>query len=160
MGMAGSMAAMMAPSAVPFFIAYARDTRRPPAIAIVVLTYVAVWALIGMTADLLMKQTMMAPSWEIAAAVAGVAVLYSLTSWARWARSRCRHMCANQARDGAMSEAARYTAYCIACSAGIMATLIVIGMTNALVVVIGAATMFLYKVIGWSDLAGFYHRIR
>ena len=35
--MAVSMAAMMVPTAAPFFLAYGRDTRRPVAIATVVL---------------------------------------------------------------------------------------------------------------------------
>lgn len=151
--MAVAMAAMMAPSAAPFVIAYGRDTRRPAAIAVVVLIYVAAWALIGLAVGLLMNRAMIAPSWQTVAAAAAVAALYSFTPWARWAKSRCQHMCANQARDGAVREAARYTTCCIACSAGIMAALTLIGMTSAPVLVIGAATMILYKLSGWSDIA-------
>ncbi|HET9411073.1 MAG TPA: DUF2182 domain-containing protein [Candidatus Dormibacteraeota bacterium] len=160
MSMAVSMAAMMAPSAAPFFIAYRRDTGRSAAIAVVVLVYVAAWATIGVAADALMNRVMIVPSWQIITAAAALAVLYTVTPWARRARSRCRQMCAHQARDGALSEAARYTASCVACNAGIMAALIVIGMTNALVVVIGAATMFVYKVGGWRDLRPVMSRIR
>ena len=62
------MAAMMAASAVPFFFAYGRDSRRPVATAAVVLIYVAVWALIGFTLDYMMGMMMMPSSLLIAAA--------------------------------------------------------------------------------------------
>ena len=46
-------------------------------------------------------------------------------------------------------DGARYTAYCIACSAGMMPLLVVVGMSNALVVVAGAAAMLVYKLTPW-----------
>ena len=56
--MAFSMAPMMAASAVPFFFAYGRDSRRPVATATVVLMYVTIWALIGFTLDYTMGMVM------------------------------------------------------------------------------------------------------
>jgi predicted metal-binding membrane protein len=148
MAMALSMAAMMAPSAAPFFVAYGRDSRRPAALAAVVLIYVAAWAAIGFGVGMLMDRTMMPMlSWPTAIAAVGVAVLYALTPWARWARTRCRQMCGHAPRGGALSEAAVYTACCIVCSAGLMAGLVVIGMSNLLVLSGAAAVMLLYKLI-------------
>jgi hypothetical protein len=86
-------------------------------------------------------------SLPIAFSAAVVAVLYALTPWARWARTRCRRMCGYAPRGGAPSEAAMYTACCIVCSAGLMAGLVVIGMSNLLVLSGAAAVMLLYKFI-------------
>jgi hypothetical protein len=148
MAMAVSMAAMMAPSAAPFFVAYGRDSRRPVAIAAVVLIYVAAWAAIGFGLDYAMGQLMMPSlSWEIAAAAIGVAVVYAVTPWSRWARARCRAMCGREPRGNPLVDAARYTACCAVCSAGIMAALVVIGMTNVLVLIAAAGAMVVYKLI-------------
>ena len=151
--MAFSMTAMMAPSAVPFFIAYGRDSRRPLAAASVVLIYVAVWALIGFTLDYLMGMVMMSPSPLFVVAAVMTAVVYAATPWGRWARDRCREMARRQPRGhrfrDAMNDAASYTGCCIVCSAGIMPALVVAGMTNALVIVTGAAVMLTYKIAPW-----------
>ncbi|TMD13419.1 MAG: hypothetical protein E6I96_11510 [Chloroflexi bacterium] len=123
MVIAVSMAAMMAASAVPFFFAYGRDSRRPVATAAVVLIYVAVWALIGFTLDYMMGMMMMPSSLLIAAAAVAMAVVYALTPWG--------------------------TASCIACSAGIMLALAVVGMSNPFVIVAAAAVTLLYKITPW-----------
>jgi predicted metal-binding membrane protein len=148
-----SMAAMMAASAVPFFFAYGRDSRRPLATAGVVLIYVAVWALIGLALDYVMGTVMMPSSLLITAAAVVVAVVYALTPWGRWARDRCREMAQREPRGprfrDALADGASYTACCIVCSAGIMLALVVAGMTNLLVIVTGAAVMLLYKIAPW-----------
>jgi predicted metal-binding membrane protein len=151
--MAFSMAAMMAASAVPFFFAYGRDSRRPVATAAVVLIYAAVWVLIGFVLDHLMGMVMMPSSLLIAAAAVAVAVVYALTPWGRWARDRCRAMAQRESRGprfrDALADSASYTACCIVCSAGIMLALVVVGMSNPLVIVAGAAVMLLYKITPW-----------
>ena len=151
--MAFSMAAMMTASAVPFFFAYGRDSRRPVATAMVVLMYAAIWAVIGFTLDYLMGMVMMPPSFSIAAGAVAMAVVYALTPWARWARNRCRGMAQRAPRKSrfrdALAEGAGYTGCCIACSAGMMPVLVVLGMSNALVVVAGATAMLLYKITSW-----------
>ncbi len=151
--MAFSMAAMMAASAVPFFFAYGRDSRRPMATAAVVLIYVAVWALIGFVLEFVMGMVMMPSSLLIAAAAVAVAVVYALTPWGRWARDRCREMAQREPRaprfQDALADGASYTACCIVCSAGIMLALVVVGMSNPLVIVAGAAVMLLYKITPW-----------
>jgi predicted metal-binding membrane protein len=151
--MALSMAAMMAASAVPFFFAYARDSRRPVAIAGAVLIYVAVWALIGFALDHLMGMVMMPSSPLTAAAAVAVAAAYALTPWGRWARDRCREMAQRKPRatrfPGALADGASYAMCCIVCSAGIMLAIVVVGMSNPLVIVAGAAVMLLYKITPW-----------
>lgn len=151
--MAFSMAAMMAASAAPFFVAYGRDSRRPVATVAVVLIYVAVWALIGFSLDYVMRMVMMPSSILVAAAAVAVAVVYALTPWGRWARDRCREMAHRARRDprlqDALADAASYTACCIVCSAGIMVALVVVGMSNPVVIIAGAAVMLLYKITPW-----------
>ena len=151
--MAFSMAAMMAPSAVPFFFAYGRDSRRPVATAAVVLIYVAVWALIGFALDYVMGMVTVPSSLLIAAAAFAVAVVYALTPWGRWARDRCREMAQREQRGprfrDALADGASYTVCCIVCSAGIMVALVVVGMSNPLVIVVGAAVILLYKITPW-----------
>ena len=151
--MAFSMAAMMAASAVPFFFAYGRDSRRPAATAAVVLIYVAVWALIGFALDRAMALVMIPSAPLIAIAAIGVAVVYALTPWGRWARDRCRAMAQREPRGhrfrDAIADGASYTGCCIVCSAGIMLALVVAGMTNPLVIVAGASVMLLYKIAPW-----------
>ena len=145
MAMALAMTAMMAPSAAPFFIAYGRDARRPAAVVIAVLVYGAVWAAIGLGVDALMNQVMMPAGWPVIAAALAVAAIYSLSPWSRWARARCRQMCWHAPRGTALTEGAMYAACCVVCSAGIMTVLVVLGMSNWLVIALGAAAMFAYK---------------
>lgn len=151
--MAFTMAAMMAASAVPFFIAYGRDSRRSVATATVVLIYVAVWALIGFALDYFTGMVMMPSSLLIAAAAVAVAVVYALTPWGRWARDRCREMAQREPRgpryQDALADGASYTVCCMVCNAGIMLTLVVVGMSNPVVIVAGAAVMLLYKITPW-----------
>jgi len=148
--MAMSMAAMMAASAVPFFFAYGRDSRRPLATAGVVVVYVGVWALIGIALDYAIAIVMIPSSLLIALAAVGLAVVYALTPWARWARDRCREMAQREPRGhrfrDAMADGASYTLCCIVCSAGIMLALVVAGMSNPLVIVAGAVAILLYKI--------------
>src|SRR5438094_6971793 len=151
--MAFAMAAMMTTSAVPFFFAYGRDSRRPVATAMVVLMYAATWALIGFTLDYMMGMVMMPSSFLIAAGAVAIAVVYALTPWGRWARDRCRGMVQREPRKSrfrdTLVDGARYTAYCIACSAGMMPLVVVGGMSNALVVVPGAAALLVYQLTPW-----------
>src|SRR5438309_6769049 len=145
--MAFSMAAMMTASAVPFFFAYGRDSRRPAATAMVVLVYAATWALIGFALDYVMGMVTMPSSFLIAAGAVAMAVVYALTPWGRWARDRCRGMAQREPRRPrfrhAVVDGASYTASCIACSAGIMLALAVVGMSNPFVIVAAAAVTLL-----------------
>ncbi len=153
MAMALSMAAMMAPSAAPFFFAYGRDTRRPLAVAVPVLIYVAVWAAIGLAVDAVMNQVMLPSSLVLDAAAVAFAILYTFSPWSRRAHARCVEMCGRVARHSAVADGAMYAACCVVCSAGIMLALIVIGMSSWLVIAAGAAVMLAYKISGWRELA-------
>ncbi len=152
-GMAVSMAAMMVPTAAPFFLAYGRDTRRPVATATVVLIYVAVWAAIGFALDYLMSQVMMPSSLLVVGIAVAIGLVYAVTPWGRWAREQCRQMSMREPRGprfrDAVAEGAGYAACCVVCSAGVMLVVIVLGMSNPLVIVAGAAVMLAYKVIPW-----------
>src|SRR5438270_11667300 len=109
-----AIAAMMAGSAGPFFVAYGRDSRRPVATGMVVLMYVAIWALMGLTLDYVMGMVMMPSSFPIAAGAVAIAVVYALTPWGRWARDRCREMAQREPRTSrfgaALADGARSTA--------------------------------------------------
>ena len=87
------MAAMMVPTAVPFFFAYGRDTRRPAAVVITLLIYVAVWAAVGAIADFAMGQVMMPSSVIVTAAAVGFAGAWTLSPWSGRARALCYEMC-------------------------------------------------------------------
>ncbi len=157
MGMAASMAAMMVPTAAPFFLAYGRDSRRPMAIAAVVLIYVAVWAAIGLALDHLLSQVMMPSSLVVVGVAAAIALVYAVTPWARWGREHCRQMSIDNPRGprfrDALTEGVSYAACCVVCSAGPMLVVIVFGMSNLLVIVAGAAVLLAYKLISWSPPA-------
>jgi hypothetical protein len=149
--MAVSMAAMMAPTAAPFFFAYGRDTRRPAAVAIAVAIYLGVWAVVGALAGVLMGAVMMPSSPVIAVAAIGLAVAYSLTPWSRRARTRCAEMSRRAPRGPRLGDALldgwTYASCCLVCTAGVMAAIVVLGMSNLVVVVAAAAAIALYKLI-------------
>jgi len=155
--MSVSMAAMMVPTAAPFFSAYARDARRPAGVALLVLIYVGVWALIGVAVDRAMSQVMLPSSWLIAAVAMALAVAYTVTPWSRWARARCREMCSRGSRAGGLAEAIgeglRYSACCVVCTAGVLFAVIVLGMSNLVVVVVAAALMLALKLTSWPARA-------
>ena len=149
--MAVAMAAMMLPTAAPFFFAYWGVARRPGAIATVVLIYVAVWAVIGAAVEYLMGQVMLPSSFLVTAVAVGAALAYALTPWGRWAREECRRMSSRAPRGtrfrSAAAEGAAYAACCVVCSAGLMLVVIVLGMANPLVLVAGATAMLAYKLV-------------
>ena len=156
MVMAASMAAMMAPTAAPFFFAYGRDTRRPAAVLITLLIYVAVWAAIGAIADFAMAQVMMPSSLIVAAAAVAFAVAWTISPWSRRARAVCREMCMRAPRAsslrGALLDGSAYTACCLLCSAGVMVALVVLGMSNLWLIVAAAAALLVYKLSDWGPI--------
>jgi predicted metal-binding membrane protein len=157
MAMAVSMTAMMVPTAAPFFFVYGRDSRRPAGVVLLVLVYVAVWAVIGVGVDRAMSQVMLPSSWLIAAVAIALAVSYTVTPWSRWARARCREMCSRGSRAGGLAQAVgeglRYSAYCVVCTAGVMFAVIALGMSNLFIIVVAAALMLALKVTSWPARA-------
>ena len=135
-----SMAGMMLPTAVPFFV----SLRRPGRIAVAGGIYLAVWALVG-AASFLAMAGLMLPSYATIAAVA-IAALYLLSPWARAARARCKELCLRPATDP-LQAGLSYTGNCMLASAGVMAAVMVLGMSDVAVLAAGAVTLLVYKLI-------------
>jgi predicted metal-binding membrane protein len=156
MVMAASMAAMMVPTAAPFFFVYGRDTRRPGAVVITIVIYVAVWAAIGAIAGIAMGQVMMPTSVIVAAGAVAFAAAWTLSPWSRRARARCREMCMRAPRGAGLRAAfldgSAYAASCLVCSAGVMIALVVLGMSNLWLIVVAAAALLVYKLMDWGPL--------
>ncbi len=142
--MAASMAAMMLPTAAPFFLAYGSKARRAGPTAIVVAIYAAVWAGIGVAAYLVMSQVMLPSGLWVAAGAALFAALYALAPWSRRGRAQCREMCREAAGDP-ISSGLTYAANCIACSAGVMVAVVILGMSNLALMAAAAAVLLLLK---------------
>jgi len=142
--MAASMAAVMLPTAAPFFVAYGRSSRRAGPIAIVVAIYVAVWAAIGVGSYLVMSQVMLPPGlWGAAGAVL-FAALYALMPWSRRGRAQCREMCREPAGDP-LRGGLTYAAHCVASSGGVMVAVVILGMSNLALMAAAAAVVLLLK---------------
>src|SRR5262249_58227201 len=79
-------------------------------------------------------------------AVVGVRVagLYLVTPWARRGRARCQESCRVPAGD-AVRGGLTYTGNCILCSAGVMAALVVIGMSSLPAIFGAAGLLVVYK---------------
>jgi predicted metal-binding membrane protein len=115
-----------------------------------------VWGSIGVLAGLVMGQVMMPSSWSVGAAAIAIAVLYTVSPWSRRARARCREMSMRGPRGSslrdALVEGATYARCCLTCSAGIMVALVLLGMSNVLLIVGGAALLLAYKLTDWRGL--------
>jgi predicted metal-binding membrane protein len=142
--MAASMAAMMLPTAAPFFVAYGRSSRRAGPTAIVVATYVAVWATIGVASYLVMARVMLPSGLWVAAAAVLFAALYALAPWTRRGRAKCREMC-HEPAGHPVRGGLTYAASCVACSAGVMVAVVILGMSNLALMAAAAAVVLLLK---------------
>ncbi len=142
--MAASMAAMMLPTAAPFFVAYGRSSRRAGPTATVVATYVAVWATIGVAAYVVMSQVMLPSGLWVAAVAVLFAALYARAPWTRRGRAKCREMCREPAGDP-MRGGLTYAANCVACSAGVMVAVVILGMSDLALMAAAAAVVLLLK---------------
>jgi predicted metal-binding membrane protein len=142
------MAAMMLPSALP---AIARG-RRAAASSIFALSYVAVWAVVGIVAFAAFRAIHAADlgflAWDRAGAwIAGATVVaagvYELTPLKRASLARCRadRSVANPAVAGL-----RYGANCVGCSAGLMVVLFALGVMSITWMIVVAAVVFVEKV--------------
>ena len=150
-------AAMMLPSAVPFLAAYARRARVwPVATAVVIAVYLAVWTVFGLGVYFVsMLVTLpLAPHVALGLAVA-FAGLWAFTPVMRAGRARCIAMCRElgpHSLPAAPLSGATYGLCCVACSAGVMVALVVLGMSNVVFLVAGAAVVFLYKLAHpWTE---------
>ncbi len=145
-------AAMMAPSALPFVVAFARRARAwPLPSAVLVAAYLAVWTVFGFGAYI---ASMAFPVlWPAGIAIAFVG-LYAFTPLMRAGQARCISMC--RRRDpiegrgvrAAAGEGLTYGVSCVACSGAVMFALVVLGMSSIVLMGAGSALILLYKVGG------------
>jgi len=158
------MAAVMLPSAIPLFYRFARQAEgrrsRPVAVAMLALVYLAVWLAFGIACYLAYNALGM--PWRNQAVVGGVALglaaLYALTPIKRIGQDRCREVCAlhgplpfNLVRAGAVA-GWRYGLSCIACSAGLMVAMVLMGTSSLAWTAVLAALVLVYKFappLGW-----------
>jgi len=152
-------AAMMTPSTLPFVVSFVRRSpRRPLATVVLVAAYLLVWSGFGIAVYF---ASMTIPISIPAATAAALAIafvgLYALTPVMRLGRRRCVEMCRRTERiDGlgvraAIVEGVTYGVGCVACSAGVMLAVVVLGMSNLVWIAAGAAMVFLYKLAGrWT----------
>ncbi len=152
----GMTALMMAPSALPFVVSFARRSQRwqlPTAVLVAV--YLAVWTVFGLgvyyASMAVSLRWPMAVTTAVAIAFVG---LYAFTPWMRIGQSRCIAICRRRepldpgAVRAAVREGATYGLSCVACSGAVMLALVVLGMTNVLWMLAGSAVILLYKVAG------------
>ena len=151
------MAAMMLPSTVPFVVAFVRglDVSRawPVAAAALLAVYLLVWAWFGVglfaISNAVGVQLPRDPAAGLAIAFAG---LYALTPLKRAGQARCLEMCrprtipSGGAVRAAVVSGGTYGLSCVACSAGVMVALFVVGMSDMRVMVLAAALVFLFKL--------------
>jgi len=145
-------AAMMAPSALPFVIAFARRVPGwPLPTAVLVAAYLAVWTAAGVGAHLV---SMAFPVlWPAGIAIAFVGI-YAFTPLMRAGQARCIAMC--RRRDpvegrgvrAAVGEGLTYGVSCVACSGGVMLALVLLGMSSVVLMAAGSALILLYKIAG------------
>lgn len=152
-------AAMMTPSSLPFVVSFARRLPGwPLATTVLVSAYLLVWTGFGIAVYF---ASMTIPISIPAATAAALAVafvgLYALTPVMRLGRRRCVEMCRRTDRiDGlglraAIVEGGTYGVSCVACSAGVMLAVVVLGMSNLVWIAAGAAMVVLYKLAGgWT----------
>jgi predicted metal-binding membrane protein len=136
------MTAMMLPSAIPVVLEFARmaEGRRRWQLAtgLLALTYLGVWLAFGVVAYALYTAAGM--PWpdqpRVAALALALAGVYALSPLKRASQSRCRELCAlhgplpfNLMRSAVVA-GARYGLSCMGCSAALMVTMVLIGMSS------------------------------
>lgn len=152
----GMTAAMMAPSILPFLMSFVgRVRRRPLPVAVLAITYLAIWAAFGVAVYVASGMIDLMLPTAVAAGIAIALVgLYALTPFMRLGQAQCIAMCrrsepiAGQTLRAAVKEGATYAAGCVACSAGVMLALVLLGMSNVLWMAAGAGLILLYKIAG------------
>jgi predicted metal-binding membrane protein len=111
------MAAMMLPGAVPAVLRHARASGRVRAVPLFVVSYLAVWALVGVAVYALYR-----PHGYLAAgAVASAAGVYELTPLKQQFRRRCRE---------SMRSGFEFGLCCVGSSIGLMLMVVALGVMN------------------------------
>ena len=157
-GWAVMMTAMMLPSATPLVFEFARNAegRRGwwAATALLGMTYLGVWLAFGIVCYALYNAVGM--PWPNQGLIGGAALIlagvYALTPVKRLSEARCHELCAlhgplpfNLMRS-AVVVGARYGLSCLGCSAGVMAALVLIGMSNLVWMIVFTAVVLADKL--------------
>ncbi len=154
-------AAMMMPSALPFFVSFARRTRRwLPAAVVAAAVYMLVWSVFGVGVYAVSSLVMFPWPAEVGAALAvAFALAYSLTPLRLAGQAHCNSMCADSApvpglgvRVGAAG-GLTYGVWCVVCSTGVMVAIAALGMTSPVWIAVGALVVLLFKLSSWRALA-------
>jgi predicted metal-binding membrane protein len=152
------MAAMMLPSAIPVVLEFARTAegrrRWQLATGVLAVTYLGVWLMFGVVCYAVYTAAGMPwPNQAMVAALAlALAGVYSVSPIKRASQARCRELCAlhgplpfNLMRSAAVS-GARYGWSCLGCSAALMVTMVLIGMSSLWWAVILGILVLIYKL--------------
>src|ERR671930_2049709 len=152
------MAAMMLPSALPLVFEFAQHAERrrgwQAATAVLGVTYLGIWLAFGVVCYALYNAIGM--PWPNQGLIGGAALviagLYALTPVKRASEAWCRELCAlhgplpfNLMRS-AVVVGARYGLSCLGCSVGLMAAMVLIGMSNLVWMIVLAAVVLAYKL--------------
>jgi predicted metal-binding membrane protein len=111
------MVAMMLPSAIPAILRRAHGDGGVDAVALFVLAYLAVWALVGLALYVLYRPH----GTPVVGGVVVAAGLYELTPL----KQRCRQRCFENFRSGV-----GFGLYCVGSSVGLMLMLVVLGVMS------------------------------
>jgi predicted metal-binding membrane protein len=152
------MAAMMLPSALPLVYEFARRSegrrRWRTATGLLTATYLSIWLGFGFACYFVLgafpvPRADQGPVGGVALALAG---LYGLTPIKVASEARCRELCSLHGPlpfslvRSALVVGARYGLSCVGCSAGLMAAMVIIGMSNLGWVLILAGLILVYKL--------------
>jgi predicted metal-binding membrane protein len=147
-------AAMMAPSAAPFVVSFARRAPRTPLpTAVLIAVYLLVWTCFGIAVFYAsMAISVSLPAATATALAIAFVGLYALTPVMRAGRERCVDMCRRADRinglglRAAVVEGITYGISCVVCSGAVMLAVVVLGMSNIIWIAAGAAMVLLYKL--------------
>jgi predicted metal-binding membrane protein len=152
------MAAMMLPSALPLVYEFARRSegrrRWRAATGVLAATYLSIWLGFGFACYVLLNAFPV--PWAAQGLVGGVALavaaLYGLTPIKAANEARCRELCSLHGPlpfslvRSALVVGSRYGLSCVGCSAGLMAAMAIIGMSDLGWVVILAGLLLVHKL--------------
>jgi predicted metal-binding membrane protein len=152
------MAAMMLPSALPLVYEFARRSegrrRWRAATGVLAATYLSIWLGFGFACYVVLNAFPV--PWAAQGLVGGVALvvaaLYGLTPIKAANEARCRELCSLHGPlpfslvRSALVAGARYGLSCVGCSAGLMAAMAIIGMSDLGWVVILAGLLLVHKL--------------
>jgi predicted metal-binding membrane protein len=163
------MAAMMLPSVTPTASLYARtmQSNRTARIALLVLGYLAVWAVAGVPAFGLawlagwLTGKHPGTAHVLAVAVFAACGAYQLSPLKDRCLAHCRsplallfHYGSYRGRSRDLRAGAHHGAYCLGCCWGLMVILIAVGVMNIAAMIGLAAVVLVEKTWRWGTLAG------